>query len=353
MALSALDRLEAAIDLRWERLKVLQWKALLDFKPARECFPPGQTPEPLPRGRWPDTTAEGALADAEQMMLRQLYTVYETVCHRSRRVPDARCDYGPALLPSMFGADWYPPDRQAGEVPARPLESLQPLEQAGPRTPDPHAGLGERALACGHLFERALTTYPATRSILHLHHPDVRSPEDALSLLAGRPLCKLLDEHAERTRRLLGVLADALVRFVDLWNSLVRPSQPHHFAWHGLLLKGRVMLCSSCLETLDAQAYREFVQPLHERIFAHFGGGALQAEGTVDHCIEAIGSTDGLSGVLLTDPARNDMQRVHAATIQRGIVLACPWHEEALRGLDLQAGYVPTDPATFERAPFV
>jgi len=68
--------------------------------------------------------------------------------------------------------------------------------------------------------------------------------------------------------------------------------------------------------------YVEFIRDHDQRVIREFGGmGAVHYCGRGDHFIEALSEVEGLTAVNLSQPHLNDMDRIFANTVDKGIKL--------------------------------
>ena len=339
-----LEQLEAAIDLDWERRKLEAWKRVLEFQPVEDRFEANRSHGGREPGDWPPVRMSAALNDPGQMLLQQLGEVYKAACARTLRVPNIRCNYGTGILSSLFGAELFLMDDELNTLPTtRPMTGEGTIARVIAKgVPDPEAGLGGRVFETAAYFREALAPYPKTREAVWIYHPDFQGPIDVAELLWGSELYLAFYEQPERVKALTGLITETYIRMMRRWQALIPPRDPVCSAHWGLLIRGQIMLRDDSIVNLSPEMYAEFVKPYDERLLAEFGGGVMHFCGRGSQHIELMTDSQHLTGVNPSQPHLNDMAAVWRATVGRGKTLACPFHAEALRGLDLRRGVVLT-----------
>lgn len=336
-----LDRLESAIDPEWEARKVREWKRALAFEPTPGGFRVDAVEgEPEPRGEWPVIRVNDAIRDPELMLLRELAGVYDAVCARTHVIPNIRANYGTGILPGLFGAEPFWMEDALDTLPAcRPLAGDDPIGRLlDLGEPDLCAGLGARVLETADYFVRTLSPYPAIRQAVWLYHPDLQGPVDVLELLCGSAMFTAFYDRADDVHAALDLVTRTYARFMSHWLERFPERDPDYTAHWGYFFRGHVMLRDDSIVNLSPAMYAEFVKPYDDRLLATFGGGAIHFCGRADHCIDLMTDCPHLTGVDLSQPHLNDMDRVLAATVGKGITLNCPATERMRRECDLSRG---------------
>ena len=370
-----LDKLEQAIDLDWERGKFETWKRVLDFEPQPEPFVPAEPQNGADPGDWPvgqtgtsrcappgkrlrqgstvaDTTPSGwpkigvneAIRDMEKMLLQQLSRVYRNACVKNLQPLAIRCNYGTGILPSLFGAEPFWMDDELDTLPTnRPLEGPDAVGRLIERgVPDLDGGFGGKVFETAEFYKEVLSPYPGIREAVWIYHPDLQGPIDVVELLWGSPMYYAFYEEPQKVKDITGLVTETYVRYLRRWFETVPEKDPVYSAHWDLFHKGRVMLRDDSIVNLSPEMYQEFVKPYDDRILAEFGGGAIHFCGKADHCIDLMTDSEHLTLVNMSQPEMNDMERIHAATVGKGVILNAPYREETMSGLDLRRGVVIT-----------
>lgn len=335
-----LAKLEDAIDLNWERAKIDAYKRVLDFQPTDGGFEVYRTANGQGMGEWPRIGINDAIADREQMLLRELGVAYQVVCRKSYSIPNIRCNYGTLILPSLFGAETFWMEDELDTLPTnKPLgeAAIDRLLDRG--MPDLDAGFGRQVFETAAYFQEMLAPYPKIREVVHVYHPDLQGPIDVVELLWGSEMFYAFYDQPEKVKAITELVTRTYIAFLKRWLDLVPPREAPYMVHWGRLWKGQVLLRDDSIVNLSEEMYREFVKPYDERVLETFGGGAIHFCGHVDHCIEAMCDSKRLHAINPSQPHLNDMRRIHAASIGRGIVLDCP-KSRHLAGLDVRRGVV-------------
>ncbi|MBQ8719765.1 MAG: hypothetical protein IJY65_01905 [Clostridia bacterium] len=91
---------------------------------------------------------------------------------------------------------------------------------------------------------------------------------------------------------------------------------PH---WSNFYHKGAIVLRSDSAMNLSPDQYREFALPYDARLLKYYGGGAVHFCGRGDHYIEAICALHEVTGINLSQPHYNDMEKIFKNTTDKGI----------------------------------
>ena len=152
MIASLLRDLEQRIDPRVEEELLEQWKAFADGWITEGLFSP-RRPRPAPPSvEWPHMLVNDALKEPEAMVVQQLEMCSKSLAEGSGALLAVRCNYGTAILPSLFGGEVFLMDREIDTLPAcRPLEggddAVKRLLDHG--VPDLESGQGEIVFRVG------------------------------------------------------------------------------------------------------------------------------------------------------------------------------------------------------------
>lgn len=335
-----LDKLEKVIDLDWERRKIDLWKGILNFEPTDGGFEAYQPRYDAPND-WPPILINDAIKDLPLMLIRELGPVYNVVRQQSYSIPNIRCNYGTGILPSLFGAEIFWMDRDIDTLPtSRPMGEAAVDRLLAKGIPDFSSGFGGQVFETAQYFKAMLAPYPKTREVAAIYHPDLQGPIDVVELLWGSEMFYAFYDQPEKIKALTELVTQTYIRFLRRWFEVVPPTDGGQYMIHwGRLWKGQVVLRNDSIVNLSPATYDEFVKPYDQRVLETFGGGAIHFCGHVDHCIDSLCRTKRLYAINPSQPHLNDMRKIHAASVGRGIVLDCP-KSRHLNGLDVSRGVV-------------
>ena len=81
------------------------------------------------------------------------------------------------------------------------------------------------------------------------------------------------------------------------------------------------MLRCDIAMNISPEMYDEFSVPYDLILLQKYDGGAMHFCGRGDHYIELLARTPGLTGVNLSQPEYNDMEKIYRNTVDRGIMI--------------------------------
>ena len=334
-----------------------QWKAFADGGWAGGIFSPKRPKAAPPAIEWPHVLVNDALNDFEAMALQQMELCSKALAEGSGALPAVRCNYGTAILPSLFGAERFLMARELDTLPAcRPLgggaDSVRRVLDRG--VPDPEAGQGGVTLRMGQYYRDLFRRYPKLARHVHLYHPDLQGPLNVCEMLWGGSFYVDLYDQPGLVRDFLALIAETYVRFLRRWNEIVargegvpplRPTgilpvkkeqgqdalatrdkakvaSPDGYGVHwSMLHRGRIMLRDDAATNLSPAMFDEFVRPYDQRLLQELGGGALHFCGRGDHFIGRVAHMSCVYAVNTTQPALNDVETILCNTVDRGINL--------------------------------
>ncbi|MEN6478365.1 MAG: hypothetical protein ABFD20_01855 [Anaerolineales bacterium] len=320
---ACLADLEERLDLVEESGLLHAWQAFSAGQFTGELFSPRRSALNPARVQWPmHVPVNAALADPDLMALQQYLA-----CSRSLEMADGlllnvRANYGTGILPSLFGArplimadelDTLPTTWPLGDVAA-----IERLVDAG--VPDLSQGMMPQVLAMGARYAEIAAQYPQIGAQVFIYHPDLQGPFDVVELLWGSSVFLALFDRPALVHALLELVTQTYVRALEAWQQIV-PFHPEGNAHWGYYHRGNIMLRDDSAMNLSPAMFAEFVRPYDQRLFDHFGGGALHFCGRGDHYLPQVAEMRGVYAVAMSQPEYNDMERVFTYTVDQGINL--------------------------------
>ncbi|HSV99871.1 MAG TPA: hypothetical protein VLI39_06845 [Sedimentisphaerales bacterium] len=221
---SLLKDLERRIDPQVEEELLQQWKAFADGRPGDEVFSPKRRRASPPGVEWPHVLVNDALEDPQAMVVQQLEMCSKSLAEGSGALPAVRCNYGTAILPSLFGAEIFLMDREIDTLPAcRPLEggvdAVKRLLDRG--VPDLESGQGGLVFRMGEHFMRLFQEYPNLSQYVHVYHPDLQGPLNVCEMLWGGPLYVDFYDKPDLIKDFLSLIVETYIRFMRRWDEVV------------------------------------------------------------------------------------------------------------------------------------
>lgn len=319
-----LDDLESRIDDSVETALWNEWRAFYEGRgPAKGIFSP-RRPRPAPaRIPWPDVGVNDFFENPDQMLYHQFRMCSAALESGGGQVLNLRSNYSTAILPSLFGTPLYMMDAALNTLPtALALEggvpALRALVERG--APDLRAGLGARVFDMADRFVEVLARRPALKRHVRIYHPDLQGPMDVCEVIWGSSIFLGAYDEPELLHRLLALVTDAYERFMKAWAPYERAGEAPYTAHWGLVVKGRIMLRDDSAMNFSPEMYREFVAPYDRRLLKQYGG-AVHFCGRGDHYLDQLAGMAGLTGINMSQPDYNDMNRIFSFTVDRGLPL--------------------------------
>jgi hypothetical protein len=318
-----LEDLESRIDPHVEDELLRQWRVFAEGEHDGAVFSP-RRPAPAPPARdWPHVLVNDALADPEAMVLQQLEGCSNALAEGNGALLAVRCNFGTAILPSLFGAELFLMEREIDTLPTcRPLaggvEAVGRLLARG--VPDLEAGQGGQVFEMGQRFLDVLRPYPKLARCVHLYHPDLQGPMNVCEMLWGGSLYVDFYDKPKQIHDFLALIAETYLRFMGRWDRLVGPDDGCAVHW-SMLHRGRIMIRNDAATNFSPDMYDQFVRPYDQRLLEELGGGGIHFCGRGDHFIDRLASLSGVHAVNMTQPHLNDLDAIFAATVDRGINL--------------------------------
>ena len=203
-----------------------QWRDFADGRHGEEIFSPKRPRPSPPLVEWPHVLVNDALEDCEAMALQQLEMCSKALAEGSGALLAVRCNYGTAILPSLFGGELFLMDRDIDTLPAcRPLaggaEAVRRLVDKG--VPDLNTGLGAATFRMGQYFTQLFRDYPRISKHVYIYHPDLQGPMNVCEMLWGSALYLDLYDKPDLVRDFLSLITETYIRFMRRWNEIVTP----------------------------------------------------------------------------------------------------------------------------------
>jgi uroporphyrinogen-III decarboxylase len=148
----------------------------------------------------------------------------------------------------------------------------------------------------------------------------MQGPMDICELLWGSGLFVALIETPDLVTQALELVTETYIQFMRAWTRLV-PFEGDYAVHWSLLHKGHIMLRDDSAMNLSPRMFDRFIQPYDARLLREFSGGALHFCGRGDHYIQSASEIPGLTAINLSQPEYNDMERIFAHTVDKGIAL--------------------------------
>ena len=312
------QRLDPAVENDFER----QWETFLCGRFDGDLFTPHRVSVTAPDIPLPEIHINDAINDVELMLLSQLSDASLALSTRTAN-PCIRANYGTGILSSLFGAELYVMPRDMHTLPTtRQFDSsdrIRALLDHG--IPSLTGGLGQRVFDFAELCLEAFAPYPLVQKYVEVYHPDVQGPLDIAELMWGGDMFYAMYDEPELVHDLLDLISNTYIAFLEKWFRLYPDHERINCHWNHLRFSGHILLRNDSAMNLTPQFYEEYALPYDARLLAHFGGGAVHFCGRGDHYIDKLCTIPQLTGINMTQPELNDMEKIYRSTVDRGIQL--------------------------------
>jgi len=263
-----------------------------------------------------------AISDYDLMLRSQLLGVSAALNSETRNLC-MRANYGTGIISSMFGAKLFMMPRHTNTLPTTySVNDTEWIREALERgMPDKNSGLGKNVIEFGNICAEVLAKYPKISKYVAMYHPDLQGPLDNCELLWGGEMFYEMYDEPELVHDMLSLITDTYENMMDEWFSLFKPNDDINVHWDGLWHRGKIMLRSDSAMNLSPEMYKEFSLPYDNLLLEKYDGGAMHFCGRGDHYIDILCSIPKLTGVNMSQPQYNDMEKIYRNTVDKGIAL--------------------------------
>ena len=303
-----------------------QWDDFLHGRFEGEVFTPWRKTTSLPTVTAPKININDAIEDYNAMLLDQLGQVSAHL--RSRQYcPSLRANYGTGIMSTLFGARFHMMPREMNTLPTtKPCndpEWIRAMVEKG--MPDIRSALGKKVFEFGEITAELFERYPKMKKYVTMFHPDLQGPLDIVELLWGTEMFYSLYDEPELVHDALSLVTETYTHFMNEWFKLHPADERMNTHWGAFYHLGKIVLRSDSAMNLSPELYREFSLPYDKLLLERFGGGVVHFCGRGDHYIDILCAEKGVTGINLSQPEYNDMEKIYANTLDKGIkILSIP-----------------------------
>ncbi len=315
-----LNDLEQRIDPQVEEALEKEWLQFADGKCTQSVFVPSR-PISAPSVDYPVMLINDAFENETWMVYQQLKLVSEELASGKGNLLNVRANYGTGIIPSMYGAEMFYLQKELDTLPCtKPLydgeDAIRQLLEE--RKMDFTQGLAGKAFRFAQIYLDAIKDYPKIQRYVHMYLPDLQGPFPLVDSLWGGDIYIALFEEEDLVHEAMTFMTDVYLTFAKKWLAIFKPfDADHHVEW-GLLHRGNAIIRNDAIMNISGDMYGEFVKPYDQRILNEIGGG-VHFCGRGDHYIDEVGSMENLSCLNMSQPHLNDMAKIYAAIIDKGV----------------------------------
>ncbi len=262
-----------------------------------------------------------AIDDYDAMLRHQLQNASSLLSVRNGNIC-VRANYGTGILSSIFGAEIFYMPRNTNTLPTtKPIgdtEKIRELVEKG--MPSLDNGFGKRVFEFGEICAEVFEKYPKIKKYVKVYHPDFQGPLDICELLWGEEMFYAMYDEPELVHGFLRLVTDTYIKLMDKWHGIFPRNDEMNPHWNSLYHRGSIVLRNDSAMNLSPELYREFSVPYDGELLERYTG-VMHFCGRGDHYIDILCELPNLYGVNMTEPARNDMEKIYRNTVDKGIKL--------------------------------
>lgn len=250
----------------------------------------------LPKENLPDYQLfpyKEAFEDPCKMLWNELFHSYLGAKIKDDRVFTVRANYGPAIVPSLFGLKYNVDNATTWIKGLNDSKAIHELIDKG--IPYIKSGLGARVLETQaiyreYLHESGLSPY------IHQFQADSQGPFDCAYLMWGENIFYAMYDEPELVHKLLDLITETIVIFIKEQKTVLceAENEMYHWWWK---IPGGARVVDDATINLSPKLYEEFSKPYTERVYEAFGGGYMHycGHGLQNQSLRT--ATKGLKGI--------------------------------------------------------
>lgn len=303
-----------------ERLQA-EWRLWAEHKNTGGPFSPAPRTARPSALTWPSVNINDTLTDDDLSVYSELYGIHTYLEQGGNTLMRMRVNTGVGNVASAFGAPRFVMPRETNTLPnVRPIGFDRLTDFLSKPLPPVTAGNFETIFRISERFQQIQKDYENIRAYVHIEQPDLQGPIDNLELLWGSDMFYALYDEPETVLALLGMLTDFMRRYMHIFLEMFPRGTANYFRHFD---KGAIAVRVDSAMNLSPEFYEKFVFPFDARLLGEFGG-IVHFCGKGDHFIEKLSAMPGLSGVNMSQPELNNMEKILAAIPDRDIHLSVP-----------------------------
>ena len=319
--LSLLDDIEKRIIPENEEDFVEQWKKFWNGEIEDTLFVPKRKIVSQSGIEVKDININDAIEDYELMLDMQLAGI-SAALGKTKEAIGTRANYGTGIMTSLFGAELFVMDRKHNTLPTtrsfNDTEVIRKIVDDG--MPALDSALGKKVFEYGEFYLEVIKNYPKIAKYVFMYHPDTQGPLDVAELLWGGEMFYALYDEPELVHGLMELITNTYIAFLEKWFRMFLNREDINVHWN-FWMRGAICLRNDSAVNLAPSQYEEFVLEYDKRVLEHFGGGMMHYCGKGDQFVGLVTENTIVSGVHLSQPHLNDMNKVFGATVDKGVRL--------------------------------
>ncbi len=309
---SLFDDIERRIDPETEEDYLLQWKKFWDGDNKDVIFTPKRKKTSLPGMELKNVHINDAVSDYELMLMAQMNGVSYALSTETEAL-SLRANYGTGIMSSLFGAELFVMPRETNTLPTtrsfNDTDKIREIAEKG--IPDIYSALGKKVFDFGEMYLEIVKNYPKISKYVFMYHPDTQGPLDIAELLWGSEMFYELYDDPDFVHEFMSLITETYKKFIDKWFLMYPPGELN--AHWGLMMKGNVLIRDDSAVNLSPDLYKEFALRYDAHLLDYYGSGTMHYCGRGDHFVEILAKEKNLTGINLSQPELNDMDKIYKA----------------------------------------
>ena len=259
-----------------------------------------------------------ALNDYELMLDMQLANVSNEL-KRGKNALSIRANYGTGIITSLFGAKIFEMPRSQNTLPTtRSFNDSDIIREiVGRGVPSIHKGFGKKVFEFGEICLEVFKNYPKISKYVYMYHPDTQGPLDIAELLWGSEMFYAMYDDPDLVHTAMRLFTDTYVSFLDKWFEMY-PNRAELNAHWGILMRGNICLRDDSAMNLSPDLYEEYALRYDKYLLERYNGGIVHFCGRGDHYVHLLTASPHLTGINLSQPHLNDMEKIYASAFGNG-----------------------------------
>ncbi len=338
--IALLEDIERRIDPEIEDRYLAEWKDFLYDRFDGDIFHPVRVKKAPQTVSVPRVNINDAIDDLDLMIRLEMQAVSDLLSIGAGPL-GIRANYGTGTMASLFGAEIFMMPRETNTLPTtKPFndtDKIRALVDAG--LPDLSGGLGGRMFEFGETVRELFRKYPKIEKYVDVFHPDTQGPLDMCEMIWGCDMFYEMYDEPELVHAFLSLLTDTFIKVTDKWHEIYPIKQEMSSHWRGFYHRGAIVLRSDSAMNVSPDLYEEFSMPYDGKLLERYGGGVIHFCGRGDHYIDRLSDLPQVYGINMSQPECNDMEKIYANTVDKGIKILSFEGEWAKKDKDRAGGF--------------
>lgn len=297
---------------------IRQWEDFWEGRTSEVIFRPRRKASAPPSVEVKRFNINDCISEPELMLDMQLAGVSDALKNGQGALA-MRANYGTGIMSSIFGAEIFTMPRQTNTLPTtKAFDDDDRIRQiADSAAPSVLSGFGRQVFDFGEMCLEVLRDYPKISRYVYMYHPDTQGPLDIAELLWGADMFYAMYDEPELVHALMERICESYKKFLDKW-FLMYPNRETLNAHWGFLMKGNICIRNDSAMNLSPDFYREFAFNYDNSLLDYYNGGIVHFCGRGDHYIDILSQSERLTGINLSQPHLNDMDKIYSSLFPRG-----------------------------------